>query len=166
MDNEGSSVKKFSQYVLLGQLVSVGLLILGFIFILEKQAAVLQATGGLFILLGIVFIFTINRRKQRLLWIYKTTSPISMEMKLEKREDSDSTSYFAYLTREDENIHEGWKTGLYAPSFDTQPFLENENQVQVYIDPKNNHPAVIKTRQGLLWVMAGSGAVQNLQGTR
>jgi len=86
-----------------------------------------------------------------------------MNMKLEKITGSDSTNYFAYLTRENEPIPEGWKTGLYAPSFDIQLLLNYENQVQVYFDPKNNNPAVIKTTQGLLWVMAGSEAVQKLQ---
>jgi hypothetical protein len=162
MDNERLSVRKFSQYVALGQLISVGLLILGFIFIIEKQSAILEVFGWFFILVGIIFIFTINRRKQRLLWIYKNTPPISMKMKLEKRVDSDSKNYFAYLTREDKNIQEGWKTGLYSPTFDIQLMVNSENQVQVYVDPKNNHPAVIKTIEGLLWVMGGSGAVQKL----
>jgi hypothetical protein len=35
--------------------------------------------------------------------------------------------------------------------------------VDVYVDPKNNNPAVIRTTEGLLWVMAGSGSVQNCQ---
>jgi len=166
MDNERLSVKKFSQYGHLGQLVSVGILILGFFFIIEKDDAFLRITGWLFILMGLVFIFIINRRKQRLLWIYKNTAPISMKMKLEKRNDSDSTNYYAYLTQEDKNIPEGWKAGLYSPSFDIQLFLNNENQVQVHVDPKNNHPAVIKTTGGLLWVMASSGAVQNLPSER
>jgi hypothetical protein len=87
-----------------------------------------------------------------------------MKMKLEKKEDSDSTDYFAYLTQEINSASEGWKTGLYSPSFDVQLFLNNENQVQVYFDPKNNYPAVIKTTLGLLWVLAGSGAVQKLPG--
>ena len=93
MDNEKLSVKKFNQYVLLGQLVSVGLLIIGFFFIIEKYDTVLQAAGWLFIIIGIAFIFIFNRRKQRLLRIYRNTSPTSMKMKLEKKEDSDSTDY-------------------------------------------------------------------------
>jgi hypothetical protein len=165
MDKERSSVQKFNRYVLLGQLVSLGLFIMGFFFIIEKEAAVLQAAGGLFMLMGIAFIFIFNRRKRRLLWIYKNTAPVAMNMKLEKIDDSESTNYFAYLTREDRNLPEGWKAGLYAPSFDVQLFLNNAAQVQVYFDPKNNLPAVIKTTQGLLWVMAGSGAVQNLPGS-
>ena len=75
MDNERASVKKFSRYVLLGQLVSVGSLILGVVFITEEQDVVLQGAGWLFLLMGIVFVFTFNQRKQRLLWIYKKTSP-------------------------------------------------------------------------------------------
>jgi hypothetical protein len=163
MDNEKLGIQKFSRYVLLGQLVSVGLLILGGIFVLEKQAGLLQITGWIFILMGLVFILAINQRRQRLLWIYKNTVPTAMKMKLEKKADSDSTQYYAYLIREDKNIPEGWKTSLYGPSFDIQLFLAIENPVQVYFDPKNNTPAVIKTTHGLLWVVAGSGAVQKLQ---
>jgi len=163
MDNDRSSVKKFNQYFLLGLLISIGLLILGFIFINEKQDNILQTAGWLFIAMGSVFIFILIQRKQRLLWIYKNTSPVSMHMKLEKVDDSDSTNYVAYLTRQDKNISERWKAKLYPPSYNVQLFLNTENQVQVYVDPKNNNPAVIRTTNGLLWVTAGSGAVENLQ---
>jgi hypothetical protein len=162
MDNEKASLKKFYRYLRLGQFASVGLFVMGCFFIIGTQDTVLQVTGWIFILMGLVFIFAFNQRKQRLLWIYKNTSPISMKMKLEKKEDSDSTDYFAYLSQEINTSSAGWKTGLYTPSFNVQLFLNNENQVQVYFDPKNNNPAVIKTTQGLLWVMAGSGAVQKL----
>ena len=156
------NIKKFKQYVLLGQLISVGLLILGFIFINQKQDNVFQIAGWLFLIMGIIFIFSFNRRKQRLLWVYKNTSPLSMKMNLEEIKDLDSTYYAAYLTRQDKNNSERWKATLYPPSCNVQLFLNNENQVQVYVDPKNNNPAIIRTTEGLLWVMAGSGAVQKL----
>jgi hypothetical protein len=98
MDNERLSIKKFSQYFLLGQLISIGLLIFGFFFINEKQDNILRITGWLFLAMGITFIVIFNQRKQRLLWIYKNASPISMKMNLEKINDSDSTSHVAYLT--------------------------------------------------------------------
>ena len=163
MDNERLSLIKFNQYFLLGQLISIGLIILGFIFINENQDNILQITGWLFIVMGIVFIFIFIQRKQRLLWIYKNISPTSMQMKIEKIDDSDSTNYVAYLTRRDKNTSERWKTKLYPPFCNVQVFLSNENQVEVYIDPKNNNPAVIRTTEGLLWVMAGSGSVQSFQ---
>lgn len=162
MDNERLSIKKYKQYVLLGQLISVGLLVIGLIFINQKQNSVLQIAGWILFALGIVFIVSFNRRKRRLLWVYKNTSPILMKMNLEKKEDLDSTYYVAHLLRQDNNPPEKWKASLYSPSYDVQQFLNNENQVQVYIDPKNNNPAIIKTTGGLLWVMAGSGTVQKL----
>lgn len=163
MDNERLSLKKFNQYFLLGQLISIGLLILGFFFINENQDNILQIAGWLFIVMGIVLIIIFIQRKQRLLWIYKNISPTSMQMKIEKIDDSDSTNYVAYLTRRDKNTSERWEIKLYPPSCNVQVFLSNENQVEVYIDPKNNNPAVIRTAGGLLWVMAGSGSVQNFQ---
>jgi hypothetical protein len=163
MDNERLSINKFNRYFILGQLISIGLIILGFFFVNEKQDNILQIAGWLFIVMGIVFIFIYIQRKQRLLWIYKNISPTSMQMKIEKIDDSDSTNYVAYLTRRDKNTTERWKTNLYPPSCNVRMFLNNENQVEVYVDPKNNNPAVIRTTEGLLWVMAGSGSVQNLQ---
>jgi hypothetical protein len=163
MDNEKLSVKKFSQFILLGLLISIGLLILGFILAYEKQNPILQTVGWLFIAMGSVFVFILIQRKLRLLWIYKNIPPVSMYMKLEKVDDSDSTNYVAYLTQQENNISDRWKAQLYPPSYNVQQFLNTENQVQVYLDPKNNHPAVIRTTKGLLWVTAGSGAVQNLQ---
>jgi len=162
MDNERLSIKKFKQYVLLGQLISVGLLIFGFFFINQKQDNVFQIAGWLFLIMGIGFIFIFNRRKQRLLWVYKNISPTSMKMNLEEIKSLDSTDYVAYLTRQDKNNSERWKANLYPPSCNVQLFINNENQVQVYVDPKNNNPAIIRTTEGLLWVMAGSGAVQKL----
>jgi hypothetical protein len=162
MDTERLSVKKFHRYFLFGQLVSVVLIILGFTFTDGKQDKILQITGWLFLAMGFVFIFIINGRKARLLWIYKNTSPTSMKMVLEKIDGSDSTAYVAYLTREDKSISERWETELYPPACNVQLHLNNEIQVLVFVDPKNNHPAVIRTAEGLLWIMAGSGAVQNL----
>lgn len=162
MDNDRLSLKKFNGYFLRGQLISFGLLILGFFFINEKQDNILQIAGWLFTVMGVVLIFIFIWRKQRLLWIYKNTSPTSMQMKMEKTDDSDSTNYVAYLTRGDKNTSESWKARVYPPSCNVQMFLSNENQVEVYSDPKNNHPAVIRTTNGLLWVMAGSGSVENI----
>jgi len=161
MDNERLSLKKFHQYFLLGQFISFGLVILGFFFLNEQQDIILQITGWIFIVMGIIFIIIIIQRKQRLVWIYKNISPTSMQMKIEKIDDSDSTDYFAYLTRRDKNTSESWKTKLYPPSCNVQMYFNNENQVEVFVDPKNNNPAVIRTTDGLLWVMAGSGSVQN-----
>lgn len=163
MDNERLSLKKFHQYFLLGQCISLGLVILGFFFMNEKQDVILQIVGWIFIVMGIVFIIVLFLRKRRLLWIYKNVSPTSMQMKIEKINDSDSTDYFAYLTRWDKNTSESWKTKLYPPSFNIDMYLDNDNQVEVFVDPKNKNPAVIRARDGLLWVMAGSGSVQYFQ---
>jgi hypothetical protein len=163
MDNDKLSLRKFNRYFLMGELVSLGLVILGFIFVNENQDTILQIAGWIFIVLGSVFIFIFIWRKQRLLWIYKNTSPTSMQMKIEKNDDSDSTNYYAYLTQTENNRSERWKTRLYSPPFNIQRFLSHENQVEVFVDPKNNNPAVIRTTEGLLWVMAGSGSVQRLQ---
>jgi len=162
MGNERLSLKKFHQYFLLGQFISLGLVILGFFFLNEKQDLILQIVGWIFIVMGIVFIIVIFQRKQRLLWIYKNISPTSMQMKIEKINDSDSTDYFAYLTRWDKNTSERWKTRLYPPSCSVDMYLNDESQVEVFVDPKNNNPAVIRATDDLLWVMAGSGSVQKL----
>lgn len=163
MDCERTSIKKFNRYFLLGELISLGLLIFGFIFINEKQDKIIEVAGWFFLALGMVFIFIFLQRRQRLLWIYKNISPVPMKMNLKKIDDSDSTNYVAYLTRQDITFSKKWKTKLYPPSCNVQLFLNTENQVQVYIDPNNNNPAIIRTTEGLFWVMAGSGAVQDLQ---
>lgn len=163
MDNERLGIKKFGQYVLLGLIISIGLIILGFLLVIEKQGAILNAAGWLFIALGGFFVFSLIQRKQRLLWIYKNTSSVSMEMKLEKVDDSDSTNYFADLSRQNNRISERWRAQIYPPSTKVQQFLNSKIQVQVYFDPENKKPAVIRTTQGLLWVLSGSGAVQNLK---
>jgi hypothetical protein len=162
MGNERLSLKKFHQYFLLGQFISLGIIILGFFFLNEKQDLILQIVGWIFIVMGIVFIIAIFQRKQRLLWIYKNISPTSMQMKIEKINDSDSTDYFAYLTRWDKNTSESWKTRLYPPSYNVDMYLNDESQVEVFVDPKNNNPAVIRATDDLLWVMAGFGSVQKL----
>ncbi len=59
MGNERLSLKKFHQYFLLGQFISLGIVILGFFFLNEKQDLILQIVGWIFIVMGIVFIIVI-----------------------------------------------------------------------------------------------------------
>jgi len=77
--------------------------------------------------------------------------------------DSDRTGYYAVFSGAQAEIEEPlWKVAIYNPRWDVKNLTERQVSAKVYCDPKSLKPAVLETDYGLLWSMAGSGAVEQL----
>jgi hypothetical protein len=163
MNKDKIDIGNFGRYTLLGQAISISLIITGIILLIQKPTptVISQLLGWFFLIMGPLFVTALGRRKRRLIWVYKNIIPVPMNMKLEIH-GFDPIDYFAYIAEPDKKNIFLWKTSLYPPTFDTRIYINENCPVQVYIDPADSKPAIIRTAEGLLWVMAGSGSTQKL----
>ena len=86
-----------------------------------------------------------------------------MNLFLKVEEDSENTQYYAHLTPLGMDIRNQkiWRIALWGPSHkNMKTHIDRDIKAQVYFDPKSGRPAVIESEVGLLWAMAGSGAVE------
>ncbi len=119
--------------------------------------------GIVFVILATLSFFLVGRWSRRLLWILYHTVPRSMHLVLKVEEDSESTQYYAHLTPVDNDPRNQriWRIALWGPHHENiKALVGRDIKAQVYFDPKSGRPAVIESEFGLLWSMAGSGAIE------
>jgi hypothetical protein len=148
------------RHMLGAQIASIGLILFGLVAIglfidptflvgrNGKSEWVWLWVGYGFILFGVFFIVTATRWALRLMWILQNTQPRSMQLSIEINRSMDTTDYTAIL---DNNL----RVRVYSPGWKVQQLKEISIPAKVYFDPKNDQPAVIETKQGFLWAMAG-----------
>jgi hypothetical protein len=119
--------------------------------------------GIVFIGFGVFSFFFIGRWSRRLVWLLDNVVPVPMNLVLKVKEDSENTQYYAHLTPLGKDIRNQkiWRIALWGPSHENMKTnIGRDIKAQVYFDPKSGRPAVIESEFGLLWAMAGSGAVE------
>jgi hypothetical protein len=75
-------------------------------------------------------------------------------------ESSDSTDYFALL--ESQSSREKWQIHLLPIAIKKRVETQTNIPSRVYFDPATQSPLVVETHEGLLWGMAGNGAVKRI----
>jgi hypothetical protein len=151
------------RYMLGAQIVSIGLILSGLIairlFIDPTFLGGRNANGEWiwlwvgcgFILFGVFSFITATRCVLRLMWILHNTQPRLMQLSIKIDRGMDTTDYTAILDND-------WRVRIYSPGWKVQKLQEIPIPAQVYFDPKNDRPAVIETKQGFLWAMAGKSS--------
>ncbi|WP_448571408.1 hypothetical protein [Trichothermofontia sp.] len=158
--NHNRDVWALRRFMLGAQIASIGLILFGVVAIrLFVDPTFLGTYRGTsewiwlwaacsFILSGVFFGITATRWPLRLMWIFQNTQPQTMQLTLKIDRGTDSTDYVAILDHH-------WYVVVYSPAWNVQQLQEISIPAQVYFDPTTDRPAVIETRQGVLWAMAG-----------
>jgi hypothetical protein len=174
--NHTRDISALRRYMLIGQLVSILILLFGtlsvclfinpaLIGIVSTQTnsyrgeSIWLIVGIAFILFGVFFAIGFGKWSRRLLWILQNIRPVPMNLSIEIRKGMDSNDYYALLSV-DSATEKNWRVSLYSPSWNVRDFQDQIIPARVYFDPKSQCPAVIETNQGLLWAMAGRSAIQ------
>jgi hypothetical protein len=172
---------RLNRHALFSKLASLGVLLFGLIgFILyfrpslvgvasgslgdyQKQTVWLL-TGMIFTLLGFALLFISTRWPRQLKNTMAHTLPTSMTVKLEVEEDSDSTTYYAVLSeRADEAARTpAWRARIWVHPPKVEEDIGQQFEGSVFFHPETGRPVAIEYSRGVLWVMAGSGAVERL----
>ena len=116
--------------------------------------------GILFIFLGLYFSVVAHRHLRRCMWIYRNMTPIPMILNFRIEESSDSTDYFALL--ESQSSRERWQIALLPIAIKKRIAAQTNIPSRVYFDPATQSPLVVETPEGILWGMAGNGAVKRV----
>jgi hypothetical protein len=116
--------------------------------------------GILFIFLGLFFSIVAHRHLRRCMWIYRNMNPIPMILNFRIEESSDSTDYFALL--ESQSSREKWQIALLPIAIKKRVAAKKNIPSRVYFDPVTQSPLVVETHEGILWGMAGNGAVKRV----
>ena len=174
--NHTRDIWALRRYMLIGQLVSIVILLSGIlsvclsidpslIGIVGKQAyyyrgeSIWLIVGIAFILFGIFFAIVSGKWSRRLLWIFQNIRSVQMNLSIKIRKGMDSNDYYAILSV-DSATEKNWRVSLYSPSWNVGELQDEIISTKVYFDPKSQCPAVIETTQGLLWAMAGRSAIR------
>jgi len=116
--------------------------------------------GILFIFMGLYFSVVAHRHLRRCMWIYRNMNPVPMILNFRIEEGSDSTDYFALL--ESQSSREKWQIHLLPIAIKKRVAAQTNIPSRVYFDPVTQSPLVVETHEGILWGMAGNGAVKRV----
>ena len=120
-------------------------------------------TGLLFLITGMAFFLIAGWWSRRLRWIIQSQKARPMQLTLDIKEDSDSTSYYALLHYSEETSDKNkWRATIWLKPGSAKDDIGKPFDAQVYFDPGSGKPAIIEYEKGILWVMAGSGSVLRL----
>ena len=85
-------------------------------------------------------------------WVYRSTRPTEMNVRIEVAEGSDHNSYFAIL-RYGEMEPGDERIPVYPPNWNARA-IGTDTLARVFFDPKSKKPLVIEINGNLLWSMA------------
>jgi len=172
---------RLNRHALLLKLASLGVLLFGLIgFILYfrpslagvaseslgdyQTQTVWLLMGMILTLFGFAFLFISIRWPRQLKNTMLHTLPTPMTVKLEVEEDSDNTTYYAVLSeRADEaGRTPAWRARIWVHPPKVEEDIGQQFEGNVFFHPETGRPVAIEYSRGVLWVMAGSGAVEKL----
>jgi hypothetical protein len=172
---------QLNRHALFSRLASLGVLLaglIGFVLYFEPSLAgmdsetpgvyqgaiVLLVMGMVLTSAGIAFLYISSRWPGELKKTVTHTLPIKMMVKLEVEQDSDSITYYAVISTR--SIESGktvaWRAHIWVYPPQIREDLGGQFECDVFLHPKTGLPAAIEYSRGVLWVMAGNGAVKRL----
>jgi hypothetical protein len=121
-------------------------------------------TGIILTLLGFAFLFISTRWARQLKKTILHTVPTAMTVRLEVAEDNDNTTYYAVLSeRGDEAWRKAaWRAQIWVHPRKIEEDMGQQFEASVFFHPETGRPVAIEYARGVLWVIAGSGAVEKL----
>lgn len=114
-----------------------------------------------FPLFGLICITYTLWWSRRVLRIFKNAEAKQMWVTIEASYSSDSTTYYACLTKDENKEEYLWKLAIKGPDQAVKELLSKQVKkvpgkqqmpAKVYVDPKTGKPLVIETQIGLLWL--------------
>jgi hypothetical protein len=166
-------VHKLRRYALLSQFASILVIIVGGINLVlfisptlvgvrPESASAYQGQwiwlifGIIFVLVGVFFSRVAFHWPRVLLRILKTQPYCTMRVQLKKKEDRESTQYYAYLT-DVSTVGEAstWRIGLWGVHSEIEGWLDRVCSAKVYRDPKTGDPTVVELEDMYLWAIKG-----------
>jgi hypothetical protein len=91
------------------------------------------------------------RRHLRALRLYRSGTPVTMNLHVEVESDSDSTAYFAVVGSDEVPAYSG-RIAVHAPGWDVAD-LAGETTARVWLDPVSAKPLVFEVGDRRLWSM-------------
>jgi hypothetical protein len=168
--------------ILLSRLASLGVLFAGLFFLVLYSEPFLQSVGletrgpyrGELLWLGVGTVLTaaglgflqvLNNWPGQLKKTILHTVSVRMTVQLEVQEDNDSTSYYAVIKQrpvEGENTA-AWRAHIWVYPRQIGEDAGRQFEGDVFLHAKTGLPVAIEYSRGMLWVMAGNGAVKRLR---
>jgi hypothetical protein len=169
---------RLNRHVLFTRLASLGVLLVGFIgVVLYFRPSLAGVTsdavrdyqgntawlllGTVLTLAGLCFLFISTRWPRQLKRVVSQTEPRPMTVELEVEEDSDSTTYYALLSESD-GERATWRAQIWVHPPKVREDIGQQLEGKVFFHPELGRPVAIEYARGILWVIAGSGAVERL----
>jgi hypothetical protein len=84
-----------------------------------------------------------------------------MTVMLEVEEDSDNTTYYAVLSEKADRTP-AWRAQIWVHPPKVKEDIGQQFEGSVFFHPETGRPVAIEYARGVLWVIAGSGAVEKL----
>src|SRR5262245_7132943 len=172
---------RLRRHVLLSKLASLGVLLFGLIsFMLYlrpllagvaseswvgyQRNTVWLLTGTILTLLGFAFLFILTRWPRQLKKTILHTLSTPMTVRLEVEEDNDNTTYYAVLSEKADKSERtpAWRAQIWVHPPKVEEDIGEQFEGSVFFHPETGRPVAIEYARGVLWVIAGSGAVQKL----
>ena len=173
-------LRRLNRHVLLATLASLGVLLVGLsalVLYFEPSLAGASSetrggylgevpwlvTGALLASAGIAFLYILDSWPSQLKKTVLHTPPVRMTVKLEVEQDSDSTAYYAVINQSTEaGKILAWRAHIWIYPPQIGEDLGHQVECDVFFSAETGLPVAIEHSRGMLWVMAGNGAVKGL----
>lgn len=121
-------------------------------------------TGFVLTTAGLVFVTISNRWPRYLKRTVLGTTPVRRAVRLEVERDHDGIAYYAVIN--DPSVETDGTTAWRAHIWIYPPRINNdigrEFEGDVFLHPRTGLPVAVDYDRGMLWVIAGNGAVQRI----
>jgi len=121
-------------------------------------------TGVVLTTAGIVFVDISNRWPRYLKRTVLGTSPVRRAVRLEVERDNDGTAYYAVINNP--SVEAGgtmaWRAHIWIYPPQINKDMGREFEGDAFLHPRTGLPVAIEYDRGMLWVIAGNGAVQRI----
>jgi hypothetical protein len=120
--------------------------------------------GMILTLAGLSFLYISTRWPRQLKRTVRKSLPRAMTVELEVEEDSNSTTYYAVLSEgaEERKRTPRWRVEIWVHPPKAREDIGQHLEGRVFFHPELGRPVAIEYSKGVLWVIAGSGAVKKL----